>query len=255
MANVIPDSAERFSKFAEFYDRVRPHPPEELANLLRQWSGTTDPDVVDIGCGTGLSSTIWPEATGVEPSAEMRAIAAQRGIRVVDGTGEETGLPDGCADIVTVSHALHWFDAARAFPEIARIMRPGAVLAAFDFDWPPAVDPEVDAAYRDFETVHHTLEAERGLRPNFAPKSEHLQRLRDSGLFRHVNEVCLHMKETGGAARFVDFAASQGGVIALLEEGVSEDTLGLTRLREVTERRMTDHTTWWWTCRVRLATR
>ncbi|WP_241779726.1 class I SAM-dependent methyltransferase [Streptomyces natalensis] len=234
---------------------MRPKPPQELADLLRQWSGSANPAVVDIGCGTGLSSTIWPEVTGVEPSAEMRAIAAGRGINVVDGTGEETGLPDGCADIVTVSHALHWFDAARAFPEITRILRPGGVLAAFDFDWPPAVDPEVDAAYREFEAAHTALEAERGLRPTFAPKSEHLRRLRDSGLFRHVNEVCLHMKETGGADRFVDFASSQGGVIALLEEGVSEDALGLTRLREVTKRRMTDRSTWWWTCRVRLATR
>ncbi|MGW7575572.1 class I SAM-dependent methyltransferase [Streptomyces sp. NPDC054765] len=255
MVNLIPGSVERFSKFAEFYDRVRPRPPRELADLLRQWSGAPDPTVVDIGCGTGLSSTIWPQVTGVEPSAEMRAIAAGRGIHVIDGTAEETGLPDGSADIVTVSHALHWFDAGRAFPEIARIMRPGAVLAAFDFDWPPAVDPEVDAAYREFETAHTALEAERGLRPSFAPKSEHLERLRGSGLFRHVNEVCLHMKETCGATRFVDFAMSQGGVIALLEEGVSEDVLGLTRLREVAERRMTDRSTWWWTCRVRLATR
>ncbi|GAA0336117.1 class I SAM-dependent methyltransferase [Streptomyces blastmyceticus] len=255
MMNSIPESADRFSKFAEFYDRVRPKPPEELADLLRQWSGTQNPAVVDIGCGTGLSSTIWPEVTGVEPSAEMRAIAARRGIKVVDGTGEETGLPDACADIVTVSHALHWFDPARAFPEIARIMRPGAVLAAFDFDWPPAVDPEVDAAYREFEATHTALEAERGLRPTFLAKSGHLGRLRDSGLFRHVNEVCLHMKETGGADRFVDFAASQGGIPALREQGVDEDALGLTQLREVARRRMTDRSTWWWTCRVRLATR
>ncbi|CCB73187.1 putative Methyltransferase type 11 [Streptantibioticus cattleyicolor NRRL 8057 = DSM 46488] len=211
--------------------------------------------MVDVGCGTGLSCTIWPEVTGVEPSAEMRAVAARRGVRVVAGSAEETGLPDACADIVTVSHALHWFDADRAFPELARIMRPGAVLAAFDYDWPPAVDPEVDAAYRDFEATHTAMEAERGLRPTFSPKHEHLERLRRSGLFRHVNEVCLHMKETGSAERFVDFATSQGGVVALLKEGVGEDELGLTRLREVTARRMTERTTWWWTCRVRLAVR
>ncbi|WP_269858071.1 class I SAM-dependent methyltransferase [Streptomyces sp. RPT161] len=223
--------------------------------MLRQWAGVAEPSVVDIGCGTGLSCTIWPEVTGVEPSAEMRAIAARRGVRVVAGSAEDTGLPGECADIVTVSHALHWFDAARAFPEIARIMRPGAVLAAFDFDWPPAVDPEVDAAYREFEATHNALEAERGLRPAFAPKSEHLERLRHSGLFRHVNEVCLHMRESGSAERFVAVAASQGGVVALLEEGVSEHELGLTRLREVAERRITEQKTWWWTCRVRLAVR
>ncbi|MEV0264919.1 class I SAM-dependent methyltransferase [Streptomyces sp. NPDC050617] len=255
MAYTVAKSAERFSKFAEFYDRVRPRPPEELAELLRQWVGKAEPAVVDLGCGTGLSAMLWEDVIGVEPSAEMRAVAARRGIRVVEGTGEETGLPDGCADIVTVSHALHWFDATRAFPEIVRILRPGGVLAAFDFDWPPAVDPEVDAAYREFESAHTALEAERGLRPAFARKEGHLGRLRDSGLFRHVNEVCLHMKETGAADRFVDFAASQGGIPALREQGVSEDALGLTRLREVAAARMDERTTWWWTCRIRLAVR
>lgn len=92
------------------------------------------------------------DTLGVEPSTEMRAVARRRiaalpagagAVKVVEGAAERTGLPDGCADIVTASQAMHWFDADRALPEIARVLRPGGVLASYDCDWPPCVDAEM----------------------------------------------------------------------------------------------------------------
>ncbi len=96
---------------------------------------------------------------------------------MVAGSAEETGLPDACADIVTASQAMHWFDAARALPEIARILRPGGVFAAYDCDWPPCIDWETDAAYVAFDRRVRELEAARGLRPPHAGK-QHLERSR-----------------------------------------------------------------------------
>lgn len=250
----MSDAVRRFSGFADLYDRARPQPPGELTELIRQWVGLDDPSVVDIGAGTGLSTALWPNAIGVEPSADMRAVASARGLTMVDGTAEATGLPDNCADVVTASQALHWFDAARTFPEVARLLRPGGVFAAFDCDWPPAVDWQVDAAYQNFERAHRSLDVSRGTRPASTEKSGHLGRLRDSGLFQHVTEVCLHSKDSGDASRLVDVALSQGGVVALLAEGVTEDELGLTRLREVAARQLPTAKPWWWTYRIRLAT-
>jgi len=250
----VGDSVTRFSGFADQYDRTRPRPPAALTDLIRQWIGNEDPDVVDLGAGTGLSTTLWPRAIGVEPSADMRAIAVARGATVVDGTAEATGLPDGCADVVTASQALHWFDPERTFAEVVRLLRPGGVFAAFDCDWPPAVDGEVDRAYREFTRCYGRLEVERGLRPVFAGKAEHLARLRDSGLFRHVTEVCLHGMESGDADRLIETALSQGGVRALLADGASEDEIGLTDLRAVAAERLVRPKPWWWTYRVRLAT-
>jgi SAM-dependent methyltransferase len=68
--------------------------------------------------------------TAVEPLAEMRAILQDRlpEVRAVDGTAEDTGLPDACADAVVAGAAFHWFDCARALPEIARILRPPGVV-------------------------------------------------------------------------------------------------------------------------------
>ncbi|MFC0435075.1 class I SAM-dependent methyltransferase [Kutzneria buriramensis] len=249
----MTDSVTRFSNFADFYDHARPSPPTELAEFIRQWIGLEDPAVVDIGAGTGLATALWPRAIGVEPSDEMRAIAEARGLTMVSGSAEATGLPDKCADVVTVSQALHWFDPKLAFPEVVRLLRPGGVLAAFDHDWPPAVDAEVDAAYREFEETHSAIEAARGLRPTFAAKKDHLGRLRESGLFRHVTEVCLHHQDSGDAQRLIDVASSQGGVIALLNGGASEDEIGLTKLRKVAGRRLATPKPWHWTYRIRLA--
>ncbi|MFI9388011.1 class I SAM-dependent methyltransferase [Kutzneria sp. NPDC052558] len=249
----MTDATSRFGGFAEEYDRVRPAPPAVLTELITQWCGVEDPDVVDLGAGTGLATALWPAAIAVEPDPGMRAIAAARGLRVVDGAAEATTLPDHCADVVTASQALHWFDPARAFPEIARILRPGGVFAAFDCDWPPAVDPECDAEYRAVEAHYRVLEVKHGVRPAYATKADHVSRLRDSGLFRHVTEVAVHAQDTGDAARFVDILRSQGGVVALLERGITEDEIGLTRLRAVAHRRIPEARTWWWTYRVRLA--
>jgi SAM-dependent methyltransferase len=251
----MTDATTRFGGFAEEYDRVRPKPPADLTELISQWAGTSHPDVVDLGAGTGLSTALWPSHSviGVEPDAGMRAIATARGLHLIDGTAEATTLSDNCADVVTASQALHWFDPARTFPEIARILRPNGVFAAFDCDWPPAVDPECDATYREVEAHYRVLEVRHHVRPAYAEKTDHVARLKDSGLFRHVTELAVHSRDTGDADRFVDILRSQGGVVALLERGISEDEIGLTRLREVAARRIPEPRTWWWTYRVRLA--
>ena len=261
------DAAERFSGFAEEYDRARPRPPEELAELLPAWAGLPPgaavPAVVDVGAGTGLATQLWAgraeRIVALEPSADMRAVAARRyaeaglAVDVRDATAEDTGLPDGCADIVTASQALHWFDPARALPEIARILRPGGVFAAFDCDWPPCVDAELGAAFADFDRRVTAQEVRRGLRPPYADKDGHLARLRDGGRFRHATEIALHRRETGDAGRLLAVARSQGGTMALLNAGVGEDAIGLTRLHEVAAHRLSEPRPWWWTYRVRLA--
>lgn len=260
------EAAERFSGFADDYDRARPRPPADLTDLAAAWAGlepgATVPAVVDIGAGTGLSTALWSgradRVVAVEPSADMRAVAARRcaaaGMEVEfrAASAEETGLPDGCADVVTASQALHWFDPERALPEIARILRPGGVFVAYDCDWPPCVDPEVDAAYRDFQRRLVAEDVGRGVRPPYAEKHEHAARLRASGRFRHVTEVALSRRDSGDAQRLLNVVHTQGGLVALLAEGMPEEALGLSRLREVAGRRLAEPRPWWWTYRVRL---
>ncbi len=264
----MADAKTRFSGFSEDYDRLRPRPPEVLAEVISQWAGVPSPEVVDLGTGSGLSLPLWAgrarRVTGVEPSAGMRRVAERRiaalgtgagAFTLVNATAEDTGLPDRCADIVTASQAMHWFDPGKALPEIARILRPGGVLAAYDCDWPPCVDWAAGAAYDEFEERRFRLEIEHGVLPPYAGKSGHAGRMRRSGLFRYVTEIAVLGREEGDAERFVGIALSQGGTVALRELGVTEEELGLTRLREVAERRLPRPVPWWLTYRVRMAVR
>jgi len=174
---------------------------------------------------------------------------------VVDATAEATGLPDGCADVVTASQAMHWFDPDRALPEIARLLRRGGVLAAYDCDWPPCIDWETGAAWARVAERVDAEQARRGLAPVHRGK-DHLGRLARSGLFRHCAEIAVHGREQGDAGRLVAVALSAIAHAAeFLADGCTEDDLGVTALREVAARRLGQPRPWWWTYRVRLAVR
>ncbi len=265
----MPDAAARFSGVADEYDAVRPQPPDDLITLIAQWAGRARPDVVDLGAGTGLSAVAWAgrarQVTAVEPSGGMRRRAERRiggaaagsatRFTVVDATAEATGLPDGCADVVTASQALHWFDPGRALPEIARLLRPGGVLAAYDCDWPPGIDWQTAAAWAQVARRVDAEQARRGTAPAHRGK-DHLARLSGSGLFRHCAEVAVHGREQGDAGRLVAVALSAIAHAAdFLADGCTEEELGVTALREVAARRLGQPRTWWWTYRVRLAVR
>ncbi len=266
----MPDlsaNVERFTGFAHVYDRHRPKPPHFLREWLPRLAGVQRPKlVVDLGCGTGLSTLFWSghadEVIGVDPSADMRtqaeAAATALGavdVRFVAGFSSEPGLPDGCADLVTCSQSLHWMDPEPTFAEVARILRPGGVFAAYDCDWPPTVDWEVEAAYLDAHRRAVALELERKYFPDLKrwSKAEHLERMRESGRFRHVKEILVHSVESGDAERFIGVFVSQGHVAKMLQLGVQEHEIGLDHLRAVAHRMLGDEPRpWFWSYRVRV---
>lgn len=61
----------RFTGFAELYDQHSVGPPAALSLLVSQHTGLSRPGlVVDLGCGTGLSSRYWADkAVSVKPGA------------------------------------------------------------------------------------------------------------------------------------------------------------------------------------------
>lgn len=263
----VQASVERFSGFAALYDSHRPRPPAAIIDLLTQICACPRPRlVIDIGCGTGLSTLIWAEraeeVVGVEPSPDMRRLARARAtaagaanVRFAGGVSTATGLAGGGADVVTCSQALHWMEPEPTFVEVARILRPAGVFAAYDCDWPPAFNWEVERTYAACIARAHSIERERRLSPDLRrwPKGGHLERIRNSGRFRYVREVALHHVEAGGVERLVGLALSQGGIETLLKGGISEQEIGLGALRETARRSLGDAILpWYWSYRVRL---
>ncbi|HBP21651.1 MAG TPA: SAM-dependent methyltransferase [Planctomycetes bacterium] len=128
------DVTDYFGDRSEAYARFRPDYPD--AALRAALEGLPSPaEVVDLGCGTGISSRAFARAgaavTGVEPNAAMRAAAEATGggPRYVDGRAEASGLPAASCDLVSAAQAFHWFDFEEALAEAHRLLRPGGRLA------------------------------------------------------------------------------------------------------------------------------
>lgn len=150
------EPARSFDRAAIEYERARPGYPAALLDLL-----PLDPtaEVLDLGAGTGKLTRVlvgrYRQVIAVEPLGRMRAILEQlvpsAESRV--GTAETIPLPDAFVDGVFAAQAFHWFANDDAVGEIARVLRPGGVLALiWNKPGEPSPLPEAYDAY--LETLH-----------------------------------------------------------------------------------------------------
>jgi ubiquinone/menaquinone biosynthesis C-methylase UbiE len=131
----------RFTGLADKYARYRPsYPAEAMDCLIRECDLAPGALVVDVGCGTGISTRLLAERglhlIGVEPNDDMRKTAAQAAsgrelgrIEYRVGSAEATGLDSGIAQAVTAFQAFHWFDGPRALAEFHRVLAPRGCVA------------------------------------------------------------------------------------------------------------------------------
>ncbi|MDG2529637.1 ArsR/SmtB family transcription factor [Caulobacter endophyticus] len=116
----------------------------EAAILRATGEGPFD-ELVDLGAGAGRMLTLLGgravNALGLDLSQQMLNIArdevAKAGLTACElrhGDIFDTGLPGGCADLVTVHQVLHYLgDPAAAVEEAARLVAPGGLLLIADF--------------------------------------------------------------------------------------------------------------------------
>jgi SAM-dependent methyltransferase len=128
---------ERFTGLADTYARFRPDYPAAAIDFILQGCNLVAGSVlVDVGCGTGISTRLFAErglhVIGIEPNDDMRAQA--EAVALPPGTprpvyqagqAEATGLPAATADAVLAAQAFHWFQADAALGEFHRILKPG----------------------------------------------------------------------------------------------------------------------------------
>ena len=151
--------ARSFDAWALDYDTYRPTYPQALFDhIAARLDLPVDARVADLGAGTGkaarqMARRGW-HVIAIEPGEAMldvlRARAEHEGLAIDArlASAEDTGLPDASVDLVTAAQAFHWFDKARAVPEMARIVRPGGGAAVF---WNGRADDRSQflAAYTD----------------------------------------------------------------------------------------------------------
>jgi ubiquinone/menaquinone biosynthesis C-methylase UbiE len=131
-------SIENFTGKAEAYAKGRPGYPKAVIDTI---VGLAPKDAVfaDIGAGTGKLTVKLAEreysVLAIEPNTDMRkqlaiTLAPYSNVKIIDGTAETTTLPDHSVDIITIAHALHWFDLDAFRIECRRIVKPGGLVIA-----------------------------------------------------------------------------------------------------------------------------
>ena len=141
-------AAAYFARNAAHWDEIRSlHVAEaEVEAAIHGAVGSRPLDLlVDLGAGTGRMLTLLggraSRAVGLDLSQQMLNIArvnvGEAGLPFCElrhGDIFATGLPDGCADLVTVHQVLHYLgDPAAAVGEAARLVAPGGRLLIVDF--------------------------------------------------------------------------------------------------------------------------
>jgi ubiquinone/menaquinone biosynthesis C-methylase UbiE len=135
-----------FDSLAGDYSQYRPGYASSIVPAVLSLLGrpARDIEAVDVGAGTGIWTRMLAarglgSITAIEPSDEMRrygGMTSSQGTNIVwrQGTAEETGLPAGAYDLVSMASSFHWTDFDKACAEFQRILRPGGRFVAL---WNP----------------------------------------------------------------------------------------------------------------------
>ncbi len=127
-----PPAPERsFGPVADAYDRARPSYPVEAVGWM---TGAGSSVVLELGAGTGklteLLHAAGHEVVATDPLPEMLEKLVKRvPVQTVVAAAEHIPLRSRSVDLVVCGQSFHWFDHDLALAEIARVLRPGGMLA------------------------------------------------------------------------------------------------------------------------------
>jgi ubiquinone/menaquinone biosynthesis C-methylase UbiE len=133
-----PTTRSVFDSAVDEYDAARPSYPaalfEELAKRAGPLAGKL---VLDCGAGTGIASRQLADRGAVVVSLDIgeqmlrRALARSPRSACVLADGNRMPIRSASVDIVTFAQSWHWFDHRIAAAEVARVLKPGGLWAAW----------------------------------------------------------------------------------------------------------------------------
>lgn len=149
-----PSRNDHFSAVASEYADFRPRYPEALFDWLTT-QALGHELAWDCGCGSGQASIELAKrfnrvhATDISPN-QIQLAEQCAGVTYVVASAERSGLPDHCADLITVAQALHWFDLPFFYEEVRRVGKPGALIAAWTYGTVQADHQDVNSVVQFF---------------------------------------------------------------------------------------------------------
>jgi ubiquinone/menaquinone biosynthesis C-methylase UbiE len=136
-------------------------------------------DLLDVGCGPGtitvdLAARVAPgRVVGIDvsadPLAEARMVADRAGVEVTFEVGDvyALGVDDDSFDVVHAHQVLqHLTDPVAALREMARVCRPGGVIAVRDVDYGAFVTFPADDGLDRWLDLYHRVARRNGAEPD-----------------------------------------------------------------------------------------
>ncbi|MFF0073103.1 class I SAM-dependent methyltransferase [Streptomyces sp. NPDC005494] len=223
--------AESFGVDAQRYDAARPGYPDAL--VARIVARSPGPDVLDVGCGTGIAGRQFQAAgrtvLGVEPDARMADFARARGLTVEVAAFEAWEPAGRTFDTVVAAQSWHWVDPAAGTRKAARVLRPGGLLAIFGHVYEPPVEvaEPFAAAYRRVapDSPLNGRPARNPLALYQAGYANFADRMRETGQFREPEQWRFDWQQSYTRDQWLELLPTTGGLTQLRPEQLA-DVLG-----------------------------
>ncbi|CAM5262474.1 Class I SAM-dependent methyltransferase OS=Streptomyces tendae OX=1932 GN=GUR47_17505 PE=4 SV=1 [Streptomyces tendae] len=253
-------TAESFGADAQRYDRARPSYPGDL--VTRVVAGSPGPDVLDVGCGTGIAARQFRAAgctvLGVEPDARMADFTRACGLPVEVATFEAWEPAGRAFDTVIAAQSWHWVDPAVGALKAARVLRPNGRLAVFGhvFEPPPEVAEPFAAAHRRVapESPFSGQPARRPLETYQAGYAKIADRIRETGRFDDPEQWRFDWQRSYTRDQWLELLPTTGGLTRLLRGQLAEILGAVGRAIDALGGRFTMHYTTLATTAVRAGT-
>jgi SAM-dependent methyltransferase len=233
--------AESFGTDAQRYDQARPGYPDAL--VARIVAGSPGPDVLDVGCGTGIAARQFQTAgcavLGVEPDARMAEFARACGLQVEVATFEAWQPAGRTFDAVIAAQSWHWVDPVAGAVKAAQVLRPDGRLAIFGhvFEPPAEVAEPFAAAYRRVvpDAPFGNQPARRPLDMYQAGYAMVADKIRETGRFNEPEQWRFDWERTYTRDQWLALLPTTGGLTQLPPDktavileavGTAVDTLG-----------------------------
>ncbi|EIE23506.1 S-adenosyl-L-methionine-dependent methyltransferase [Coccomyxa subellipsoidea C-169] len=129
-----------FRNQASSYAAYRPTYPSGLYEVIYDFAKLASYDsALDLATGSGQAAAVlsrkFQRVVALDQSEQQLKEAVRLpNIEYGHASAEETGVPGGSVNLVTVAQALHWFDLPAFYREVRRVLRPEGAFAAWGYD-------------------------------------------------------------------------------------------------------------------------
>ena len=117
--------------YDELYGKEQQEKLSEISDFIMSEDIDISGNILDVGCGSGISASYFGCSVGIDPCNELLDIAKEKHkeIKFIKASAEEIPFPDNAFDFsVSITAAQNFSDMHKAISEINRVSRKGFII-------------------------------------------------------------------------------------------------------------------------------